>query len=81
MTPAMSSHPNGNPMSLLKKFLNRKRRRERRTKARIRNVAAAVASMNDETEYTLRLKDGRTQTLTGKQWKELEQHRQSLASS
>lgn len=62
-------------MSLLKKGLNRIRRTGRETRQRAARIAAAVAGMKPEQEYTLHLKDGRSMTLTGEQWKQLEQAR------
>lgn len=72
-------------MGILKKIAAKSKRRHQHQRQQLsrrsKAVASAVASMKDDKSYTLRTKSGQSLTLTGEQWKQLEQERSSQQSS
>lgn len=62
-------------MGTLKKIAAKAKRKVKRLKQRSRAVANAVESMQDDKSYTLHTKSGKSLTLTGSQWKQLEEQR------
>lgn len=68
-------------MGTLKKISAQAKRKRRQLKRKERAVASAVESMQDDESYTMHTKSGQSLTLTGSQWKQLEQERSSRRSS
>ena len=77
----MNGYPKPDPMGILKKIAAQHRRNRRQLKRLQRDVAKDVASMKDDETYTMHTKSGQSLTLTGSQWKQLEQERSSRLSS
>lgn len=67
-------------MGILRKIAAQAKRKASRLRSRSQAVARDVASMQDDRSYTLRTKSGKSLTLTGEQWKQLEQQRLTSGS-
>ncbi len=68
-------------MGIIKKITAQAKRHRHQLSRRSKAVASAVASMQDDESYTMHNRSGHSLTLTGSQWKQLEQERSSQRSS